>query len=394
MKNVLHIPFFVSIFSVFYASHSMSATCEFSITNEWNSGFNGSITITNPHDVDINGWLVTLQFANDSTLSSVWDAVNSGNNPYQIANASYNSHIAPNASVSFGFNAQKATLGEPAAIPELGGLCQAVTANLPPVAVATASALQGDVPFTVTFDASSSTDPDGDGLSFLWQLAENEQSTEQTVTFTYEQAGEFNVSLVVNDGALDSSPTELTIIANNPDIDPAIAYTLDSTRSSLHFVSTKKLHIIESHGFSGLTGQISTDGNAEVRIPLDTIESGIDIRNQRMREHLFETATYSEAIISIDLDTDVFINLTAGQSTTQDYTFTLDLHGMPMPITTQVRITRLSETSLLVQNTLPIMIAAADFGLTNGIETLRTLAGLDVISFTVPVNFNLLFVAQ
>lgn len=392
MKSLLSVPFL--IFTLGYTNYSLSATCEFNITSEWNAGFTGSVTITNTDETEINDWLVTLQFTDDTTLSSMWDAAYSGSDPYQIVNASYNSNIAANASVSFGFNAQKATLDEPADTPQLGGLCQAATVNSPPVAVATASALQGDIPFTVTFDGSGSNDPDGDGLSFLWQLTESEQSTAQIVTYTYEQAGVFTVSLVANDGALDSPPVEFTITANNPDIGPAPAYTLDSTGSSLHFVSTKKLHVIESHGFSGLTGQISTDGSAEVRIPLDSIESGIDIRNQRMREHLFETATYSEAIISIDLDTDVFMNLAAGQSTVQDYTFSLDLHGMQMPITTQIRITRLSDTSLLVQNTQPIFIAAADFGLLTGIETLRTLAGLDVISFTVPVNFNLLFVAQ
>jgi hypothetical protein len=45
-------------------------------------------------------------------------------------------------------------------------------------------------------------------------------------------------------------------------------------------------------------------------------------------------------------------------------------------------------------STQPILISAADFGLTSGIEILQKLAGLSGIGLTVPVNFNLVFVAH
>ena len=39
----------------------------------------------------------------------------------------------------------------------------------------------------------------------------------------------------------------------------------------------------------------------------------------------------------------------------------------------------------------PVLISAADFGLESGVEALREVAGLNVISTAVPVSFQLVF---
>ena len=48
----------------------------------------------------------------------------------------------------------------------------------------------------------------------------------------------------------------------------------------------------------------------------------------------------------------------------------------------------------MVQNVSPIVINAQDYALVEGIETLRGLANLPVISYSVPVNFTLIYNAQ
>jgi len=70
------------------------------------------------------------------------------------------------------------------------------------------------------------------------------------------------------------------------------------------------------------------------------------------------------------------------------------LHGFSVPLEIPVSITKLSQEKILVQNTSPVLVKAADFDLTGGIDTLRDLASLSVISYTVPTNFTLFFNTQ
>ena len=117
-----------------------------------------------------------------------------------------------------------------------------------------------------------------------------------------EAAGSYPVSLVVNDGELDSAPVTLTIVAEDGGAEDA--YQLDTLRSSLYFVSAKNSHVVETHTFTALSGAISEEGVATLRITLDSVESGIAIRNERMRNMLFETLTFSEAVVSLPVDLD------------------------------------------------------------------------------------------
>ena len=69
---------------------------------------------------------------------------------------------------------------------------QFVSANQPPVAVATASPTSGAAPLTVAFDGSGSSDPNGDAITYAWDLDGDglyDDSTAVQPTFTYTQSG-------------------------------------------------------------------------------------------------------------------------------------------------------------------------------------------------------------
>ena len=264
--------------------------------------------------------------------------------------------------------------------------------NQPPVANAAVTPLQGSTPLNVSFNASGSTDPENDTLTYSWDFGDGNASNEATTTHTYPNAGTYTVVLTVTDTAGNSHTATKTVTVTDPNA--LSAYTLDAARSSLHFVSTKKVHVVETHTFSTLSGDISTAGIATLNIDLNSVETNIDIRNERMREHLFETATFSQATITLNVDMATLAAISVGSAIQQDIDATVDLHGFQVPTAARVSITRLTEDTLLVQNISPILVKAADFGLTSGIDVLRDLAKLNVISYSVPTNFTLFFQKQ
>lgn len=334
------------------SAEPITAQCEYIVREEWNSGFTATVRITNTAGLEVNGWTVAINFPDNSSISHYWSSVISGNNPYQASNESYNSRISPNSTVEFGFNTNKATPNSPAKIPDLGGICGSVHLNQPPVAAAVASSLQSTVPLTVNFDASNSSDPDGDALVFFWNFGNGDTSSEFFTTRTYDEAGIYTISLTVIDEHYVSNATSVTIVVSDPL--PSNTYNLDAESSSLHFVSTKKIHIIETHSFTVLSGSISAQGDAVVAIKLDSVETGITTRNERMRNFLFETDTFTQAVISLNVDMAQLSNLAIGDSLSQVITPLLDLHGVSIPIEVHASITRLTAERLLIRNTRPI----------------------------------------
>jgi hypothetical protein len=307
-----------------------------------------------------------------------------------VSSLSYNQSILPNESVAFGFNASKNQSGSAAETPVLDGVCSSEVENSAPVANGTTSTSVGTIPFDVVFDASTSTDPDGDPLTYLWDFGNGETATTAVVTRSFATAGSFVASLVVSDGQLSSLPKSFTVTANTTPNDE-IAYTLDGASSSLHFVSTKKTHVIESHTFTALTGHITQQGSAQLLIDLNTVDTNNATRDGRMKTMLFETDVYAQATVSLVLDPLILTSQVVGTTQTQTLAATLDLHGVPVLLNTDVWVSKLSDTKFLVQNVTPVLLNTEDFSLTAGVEALRNIANLSVISYAVPVNFNLVF---
>ena len=58
----------------------------------------------------------------------------------------------------------------------------------------------------------------------------------------------------------------------------------------------------EIHQFTSLDGSISNNGDANVKIDLTSVASGIDVRDVRMRFLLFETYKFPNAEVTAKLD--------------------------------------------------------------------------------------------
>jgi PKD repeat protein len=86
--------------------------------------------------------------------------------------------------------------------------------NRPPVAVATASGTTGTIPLTIQFNGSQSSDPDGDPLTYSWDLNGDGafgDSTAVAPTFTYTKPGRVTVRLRVTDSKGASATATLSV---------------------------------------------------------------------------------------------------------------------------------------------------------------------------------------
>ncbi|WP_394436675.1 endo-1,4-beta-xylanase [Streptomyces sp. SGAir0957] len=87
------------------------ATCSVSYTTAeaWNDGYNGKVTVT-AGSSPITAWSTTLTVPAPQKIVTVWNGSaswDSGGTVMTVKNAAYNGSLAPGASTSFGFTAQK-----------------------------------------------------------------------------------------------------------------------------------------------------------------------------------------------------------------------------------------------------------------------------------------------
>jgi alpha-galactosidase len=104
-----------------------SGTCQvsYTITSQWQGGFQADVKITNTGTTTINGWTAAWSFANGQMITQLWSAsyTQSGAN-VSATNLSWNTTIAPAGSQSFGFTASwNGTNAKPTSFTLNGAAC-------------------------------------------------------------------------------------------------------------------------------------------------------------------------------------------------------------------------------------------------------------------------------
>jgi serine protease len=104
-----------------------------------------------------------------------------------------------------------------AAALEFGG-----TPNQPPVADA-GGPYNGNEDNAIEFNGSGCYDPDGDPLTYAWDFGDGSTGEGVMPTHTYSAGGTYTVTLVVNDGKVDSEPSSTTATVEDIFNDPPVA---------------------------------------------------------------------------------------------------------------------------------------------------------------------------
>ena len=169
---------------------------------------------------------------------------------------------------------------------------------------------------------------------------------------------------------------------------------LDGESSRLSFISTKNANISEVQRFLVLHGKVDPKGLAQVQVELESVNSGVPLRDERMRKELFEIQTFAEALITTQIDLRPINDLAPGAQLELRLPLTVDLHGKQHTYNAELLATRLDDRRFQVVTLEPLVINAEDFDLAPGLERLRKLADLSAISLSVPVGAVLIFTAR
>ncbi|MDJ0992512.1 MAG: YceI family protein [Dinoroseobacter sp.] len=169
----------------------------------------------------------------------------------------------------------------------------------------------------------------------------------------------------------------------------AEGWTLDGNASHIAFGSVKSHIIGEVHTFSGLSGAVSEDGKTSIEIELSSLETQIDIRNERMAEHVFKLLPSAQ--LTAQLEMDEFGQLDVGSSKVMEIDFDLALVGNDVPLYGEIFVMRVGEDKVLVTTNSMVFIDTEELGIDAGVDKLQELASLEDITRAVPVTMRFMF---
>jgi len=169
-------------------------------------------------------------------------------------------------------------------------------------------------------------------------------------------------------------------------------WNLNNDQSSLFYLTTKNIDITELNTFDRLHGSINTDGSAEVKVDLVSVETFIPIRDERMREMFFHVDTFPTANVTMQVDANALAALNPGERMVfAEQDVELTLNGETQSYKLNLAVVGLVDGSLQISNLEPLVVETAHHDLTDEVEALRAIAGIDSITHNAPVNFNLVF---
>ena len=170
----------------------------------------------------------------------------------------------------------------------------------------------------------------------------------------------------------------------------AADWQLNRDRSAISYLSSKQATVetplmFESNLFREFSGTINGT-QVELVVELDSLDTKVPIRNERVAEHVFLSKQYPQATVSATVD-----DIEQLSYARQQISATLTMRGQSRDLQAEVIIERSDPQTLRIQTTTPVLVDANAYGMLDGFATLKQLVGLMQIPTTIPVSLNLVF---
>jgi polyisoprenoid-binding protein YceI len=189
------------------------------------------------------------------------------------------------------------------------------------------------------------------------------------------------------------------IIAASASLAASAGWVVQTPASSVQFVTTKAgLAGVggssEIQKFSQFAGSLSNTGRLDFNVTLASVQTGIEIRDERLKTMLFKITDTPQATFSADIKPSFIDALAVGQSSDLNVDGRFTLGGQTKPMTAALRVTRLSATQLQVVTREPLIVNANDHGMKTGVEALRDIVGLNFLASVAPISLHLILTAH
>ncbi|MBZ9942443.1 OmpA family protein [Mesorhizobium sp. BR1-1-13] len=171
-------------------------------------------------------------------------------------------------------------------------------------------------------------------------------------------------------------------------------WTLDPTASVLTYQSVKKNTIVETNKIRNISGSLTSDGDAKITFDLNSVDTGVDLRNVRMRFLFFETFKFPTAELTAKVDPAAFADLPTKRRMKAVLPFRLNMHGVDKDLEANVVVTMVSDNMVSVASEAPVAVHVEDFGLLPNVDKLQQAANVTNIVPTASVSFDFVFTAD
>ncbi len=166
---------------------------------------------------------------------------------------------------------------------------------------------------------------------------------------------------------------------------PASSLTFNTTKSSVAGVGG----VTETMRFKSFKGGMDAQGRVLLDIDLSSVESGIEIRDQRLQTIFWNVATHPVVTFASQIKAADLQKINAAKESVQlTVEGLLIMAGQTKPIQAQLQVTPLNN-KLIINTRQAIVVNASDFGLSTGVEALKAIMGLNYLSSSAPVSFEI-----
>lgn len=165
----------------------------------------------------------------------------------------------------------------------------------------------------------------------------------------------------------------------------------ESDNNHISFLSIKvnqqKNSITEQSAFTSSKAMLDKDGMFTLTIDLNSVKTNIDIRDQRLKDWVFETAQFGTATVSGKVDADAVNKLAVGETLKLEQPLELDIHGQKVKLQAELNVQRSAEDKIMVNTLTPVILDTKAMKMEKGVMQLVEVMALSSIVEQVPVSF-------